>query len=231
MFQFNTLTNALARCPHCRKVSSVGDDYSRTRCYVYLFLGIAMLLVAIGVTYFTSSYAQTHNFAYVGYVTLFGIAVILLARMIYYATLKVSEIEGNYMPYGAHMFFRILGLWSSHEPLTTWMYQKIQQINSRSRYSTIIRANITNCFSLHRSYVIHTLCHQKKQEEKIRINDHNFFLFYIFFVEIKLIFLLSRVTNHLLVLERKMCTNNNKIYTNTWGDICPTEYFFYIWIY
>ena len=27
LFQFNTLNNALARCPHCRKVSSVGGDF------------------------------------------------------------------------------------------------------------------------------------------------------------------------------------------------------------
>lgn len=94
--QFNTLTNALARCPHCRKVSSVGEDYARIRCRIYLLLGLCFLFVAIGVTYFTTSYAQTHGALYAAYVGLFFVAFVLLARMIYYATLKISEIEGKW---------------------------------------------------------------------------------------------------------------------------------------
>lgn len=46
--------------------------------------------------YFTASYAHTHGGMYAVYVGLFLIASLLLARMVYYFMLKVSEIEGMY---------------------------------------------------------------------------------------------------------------------------------------
>lgn len=57
LFQFNTLTNALARCPHCRKVSSVGVDFARNRSSVYLAFGIIFLALGIIVAWTTYSYA------------------------------------------------------------------------------------------------------------------------------------------------------------------------------
>jgi len=50
IFQFNTLNNALARCPHCRKISSVGPDFARGRGIVFIIVGIITLIIAIGVT-------------------------------------------------------------------------------------------------------------------------------------------------------------------------------------
>jgi hypothetical protein len=55
--QFNTLTNALARCPHCRKVSSVGVEFAKNRSNVYLALGILFLALAIAMLWVTYSYA------------------------------------------------------------------------------------------------------------------------------------------------------------------------------
>lgn len=49
-FQFNTLNNALARCPHCRKISSVGPDFARGRGIVFIIVGIITLIIAIAVT-------------------------------------------------------------------------------------------------------------------------------------------------------------------------------------
>lgn len=49
-FQFNTLNNALARCPHCRKISSVGPDFARGRGIVFIIVGIITLVIAIAVT-------------------------------------------------------------------------------------------------------------------------------------------------------------------------------------
>lgn len=48
--QFNTLNNALARCPHCRKISSVGPDFARGRGIVFIIVGIIALVIAIAVT-------------------------------------------------------------------------------------------------------------------------------------------------------------------------------------
>lgn len=57
-FQFNTLNNALARCPHCRKVSSVGPEFARGRGILFLALGIVFLIIGLGVTMATFRYAK-----------------------------------------------------------------------------------------------------------------------------------------------------------------------------
>jgi len=93
-FVFNTLTNALARCPHCRKVSSVGPDFARLRARLYLLFGLIFFMIGIGVTYFTWSYAIGHIGMYFLYVILFLIFFVLMARMFYYAVLKVSLVDG-----------------------------------------------------------------------------------------------------------------------------------------
>jgi len=49
-FLFNTLNNALARCPHCRKVSSVGPEFARTRSIIFLIFGLIVLGIGIGIT-------------------------------------------------------------------------------------------------------------------------------------------------------------------------------------
>lgn len=56
--QFNTLNNALARCPHCRKVSSVGPEFARGRGILFLALGIVFLIIGLGVTMATYRYAK-----------------------------------------------------------------------------------------------------------------------------------------------------------------------------
>lgn len=93
-FLFNTLNNALARCPHCRKVSSVGPDFARGRGIIFLILGLIFLSIGIGVTLGTYMYAKTHNGIFVAYVGAFIIGVFLLARSLYYCFMKVSIIEG-----------------------------------------------------------------------------------------------------------------------------------------
>ncbi|KAG8337274.1 Transmembrane protein 55A [Homalodisca vitripennis] len=67
-FLFNTLTNALARCPHCRKVSSVGPDFARGRGIFFIIGGTIMLLLAIGVTAGSYAYALHNGGYYVAYV-------------------------------------------------------------------------------------------------------------------------------------------------------------------
>jgi phosphatidylinositol-4,5-bisphosphate 4-phosphatase len=67
-FLFNTLNNALARCPHCRKVSSVGSDYARNRCLLFMFLFFIMTAIAIGVTAGTAHYAPEKSGLYALYI-------------------------------------------------------------------------------------------------------------------------------------------------------------------
>lgn len=88
------MNNALARCPHCRKVSSVGPDYARGKGKIFLFIGIMLLAIGIGVTVGTYSIARAKYGLYFLYVGAFVLALIVLARALYYCFMKVSTIEG-----------------------------------------------------------------------------------------------------------------------------------------
>ncbi|XP_015923826.1 type I phosphatidylinositol 4,5-bisphosphate 4-phosphatase-A [Parasteatoda tepidariorum] len=94
LFLFNTLTNALARCPHCRKVSSVGQQFSRSRGTMYLFLSLLFLIIGLGVTIGTYTYAVRHGGIYCLYVGAFVISTLLFCKAIYYYTMRASSIEG-----------------------------------------------------------------------------------------------------------------------------------------
>jgi Transmembrane protein 55A len=113
IFQFNTLTNALARCPHCRKISSVGVDFARKRSNVYMAFGIIFLAIGIAVAWTTYAYAivssstsphdvvnnlydpfQDHTGIFLAYIGMFLVAGLLFARTLYYRRMKVSVIEG-----------------------------------------------------------------------------------------------------------------------------------------
>lgn len=94
-FLFNTLNNALARCPHCRKVSSVGGDFSRNRGLLFSLLGSLMMIIAIGVTAGTASMAPDKAGLYVVYIGLFISAIFLGARGAYFCTMKTSHVESQ----------------------------------------------------------------------------------------------------------------------------------------
>lgn len=93
-FLFNTLNNALARCPHCRKISSVGPDFARGRGITFIIVGIIILIIAIGITVGTHAYAKSKGGIYIAYVGAFILAFVCLGRSIYYCTMKISMIEG-----------------------------------------------------------------------------------------------------------------------------------------
>lgn len=83
-FLFNTLNNTLARCPHCRKVSSVGPEFARTRSIIFLVFGLIALGITIGIT----------DGMYMVYVGAFLVSILLLLRSLYYFCMKISLVEG-----------------------------------------------------------------------------------------------------------------------------------------
>ncbi|CAG0890597.1 unnamed protein product [Darwinula stevensoni] len=93
-FLLNTLNTVLARCPHCRKVSSVGPDGSRNRGILFLIIGLIFLGIGLGVTLGTYQSALKHGGIYLVYIGAFIVAVLALIRFLYYCTMKVSFIEG-----------------------------------------------------------------------------------------------------------------------------------------
>ncbi|XP_029447497.1 type 2 phosphatidylinositol 4,5-bisphosphate 4-phosphatase isoform X3 [Rhinatrema bivittatum] len=46
--------NTLAKCPHCKKISSVGSALPRRRCCAYITIGMIFIFVGVGLTYGTS---------------------------------------------------------------------------------------------------------------------------------------------------------------------------------
>uniref|UniRef100_A0A6M2DWX3 Phosphatidylinositol-4,5-bisphosphate 4-phosphatase n=1 Tax=Xenopsylla cheopis TaxID=163159 RepID=A0A6M2DWX3_XENCH len=93
-FLFNTLNNALARCPHCRKVSSVGPDFSRGRTILFLIIGTVFFAIGLAITLGTYAMARSNGGIYVAYVGAFLVALLMFARSAYYWRMKVSLIEG-----------------------------------------------------------------------------------------------------------------------------------------
>ncbi|KAK1126812.1 hypothetical protein K0M31_004433 [Melipona bicolor] len=93
-FLFNTLNNALARCPHCRKISSVGPDFARGRGIAFCIVGLVALVIAIAVTVGTHTYAKSSGGIYVAYLCAFLLALLGFGRSVYYCTMKISMIEG-----------------------------------------------------------------------------------------------------------------------------------------
>lgn len=93
-FLFNTFNNSLARCPHCRKVSSVGSRFAAGRGILFTIVGLVFLCAGIGVTVGTYNYSLTHGGIIVAYIGTFLIAAFLFARSVYYFRLKVSAIDG-----------------------------------------------------------------------------------------------------------------------------------------
>lgn len=92
-FLFNMHNNALARCPHCRKVSSVGPEFAKRRGNIFLISAIIFLVLGITVTLVTYLYASANGGYFVAYIGPFIIGLILLSRSIYYYTMKASTIE------------------------------------------------------------------------------------------------------------------------------------------
>lgn len=95
MLQYQMLKNAPVRCPHCRKVSSVGPRMARVRGTIFALLALLFFAIALGVTLGTLSAAKTHGGGvYVAYVGAFLVALLLASRAVYYFAMKHSTIEG-----------------------------------------------------------------------------------------------------------------------------------------
>ncbi|XP_022647187.1 type I phosphatidylinositol 4,5-bisphosphate 4-phosphatase-B-like [Varroa jacobsoni] len=92
-FMFNTFSNALARCPSCRKVTSVGAEFARSRGLVFFILSLLSAVVGIALTAATYKVAGGQKAWLVAYIICFLLFVVLFLRAIYYCTLKVSHVN------------------------------------------------------------------------------------------------------------------------------------------
>jgi len=92
-FLFNLTNRALARCPHCRKISGIGRSYSLNRARFFFGIATAVLLIAILVTTLTHTNAQIHRGVISVYVLLYLLAVCCLLRSLYYYSIKASQLD------------------------------------------------------------------------------------------------------------------------------------------
>lgn len=92
-FLFNKLHNSLARCPHCRKVSSVGARYAQKRATMYCVAAIVMFLLSVLTVFLTYAYARNNGGIYILYIGMVLMAVFLIVRSFYFRWMTVSEDE------------------------------------------------------------------------------------------------------------------------------------------
>ncbi|XP_039206062.1 type 1 phosphatidylinositol 4,5-bisphosphate 4-phosphatase [Crotalus tigris] len=86
----------LARCPHCRKVSSIGRRYPRKRCFCCLLLGVLMAVTATGLAFGTWKQAQQYRGVYAAWAVVIFLALIFLGRAMYWACMRVSHPIQNF---------------------------------------------------------------------------------------------------------------------------------------
>ncbi|XP_025114978.1 type 1 phosphatidylinositol 4,5-bisphosphate 4-phosphatase-like isoform X2 [Pomacea canaliculata] len=96
MFLFSVVARALARCPHCRKVSSVGYNSVRVRGIICLVLGLALISAGIGVTVGTYEMAKSNGGIYVVWIGAFISGLIFVIRSIFYMMIRTSTVVSSH---------------------------------------------------------------------------------------------------------------------------------------
>ncbi|KAL3860166.1 hypothetical protein ACJMK2_010324 [Sinanodonta woodiana] len=94
VFLFNVNQRNLARCPHCRRVSSVGPEFARRRSIIYLIMGLIFLGAGIGVTVGTYEAAAVSGGIYTVWIGAFVVGIVFLIRSFYFCAVKTSTIIG-----------------------------------------------------------------------------------------------------------------------------------------
>ncbi|KAM7536825.1 hypothetical protein Aperf_G00000088717 [Anoplocephala perfoliata] len=87
--------NALiaARCPQCRKITSIGQAYSRTRWVAYLIATLIFLVIALAVTIGTASAAKSNHGLYFLWTVLYLLVLICAIQSIRYFKMPISAME------------------------------------------------------------------------------------------------------------------------------------------
>ncbi|XP_010902927.1 type I phosphatidylinositol 4,5-bisphosphate 4-phosphatase-B [Esox lucius] len=81
----------LARCPHCRKVSSIGRRYPRRKGLLCFLLFAVLSAATAGLLVGTWKPAQLRREIYAAWVILILLSLLSMCRMIYWGCLKISQ--------------------------------------------------------------------------------------------------------------------------------------------
>ncbi|XGW15960.1 hypothetical protein V3C99_001429 [Haemonchus contortus] len=93
VFLFNTLSNCLAHCPHCKKNSTVGG-FARRRALIYLVTAVTALLFSVLLTIMTTSTASQHPIMYGAWALAYLIVIYLSYNFIKFWMVKLSTVLG-----------------------------------------------------------------------------------------------------------------------------------------
>ncbi|XP_076838784.1 type I phosphatidylinositol 4,5-bisphosphate 4-phosphatase-B [Brachyhypopomus gauderio] len=86
----------LACCPHCRKVSSIGQRYSRRRSLIWFVMCLVFTIAAAGLMAGTWRTAREYKRLYVFWALSVLLVLICLVRALHWACVKISEPLHNY---------------------------------------------------------------------------------------------------------------------------------------
>ncbi|XP_056266610.1 type I phosphatidylinositol 4,5-bisphosphate 4-phosphatase-A [Pseudoliparis swirei] len=86
----------LARCPHCRKVSSIGQRYPRRRSLWCFLLCLLFSVSTAGLMAGTWASAQSFQGIYASWAALLLLVLVSLARAFYWACMRVSQPLQNF---------------------------------------------------------------------------------------------------------------------------------------
>ncbi|XP_023776556.1 type 2 phosphatidylinositol 4,5-bisphosphate 4-phosphatase isoform X2 [Cyanistes caeruleus] len=88
--------NTLAKCPHCKKISSVGSALPRRRCCAYITIGMICIFIGVGLTVGTQDFARRFHATYVSWAVAYLLGLICLIRACYWGAIKVSYPEHSF---------------------------------------------------------------------------------------------------------------------------------------
>jgi phosphatidylinositol-4,5-bisphosphate 4-phosphatase len=83
----------MARCPHCRQLSSVGPGYARIRWMAFGAFTLIMFIAAIATTIGTVSIAQNSHGLYALWAALYLLAIFLFIRCVQFLCMPISMVE------------------------------------------------------------------------------------------------------------------------------------------
>ncbi|XP_035644533.1 type I phosphatidylinositol 4,5-bisphosphate 4-phosphatase-A isoform X2 [Oncorhynchus keta] len=86
----------LARCPHCKKVSSIGQRYPRRRSLWCFLLCLLFSISTAGLVAGTWVKAQDYGGIYASWAVLILLVLLTLGRALYWACMRVSEPLQNF---------------------------------------------------------------------------------------------------------------------------------------
>ncbi|XP_051982043.1 type I phosphatidylinositol 4,5-bisphosphate 4-phosphatase-B isoform X2 [Xyrauchen texanus] len=86
----------LARCPHCRKVSSIGQRYPRKRSLICFLLCLIFTTATVGLIEGTWQLALGNKGIYASWAFFILLVLITLLRTLHWACMKISEPLQNY---------------------------------------------------------------------------------------------------------------------------------------